>query len=271
VLTRWIHRASSRKNQSLVELNCAGLNHDLMESELFGHTKGAFTGAVSAKAGLFEIAHKATLFLDEIGDMDLQSQAKLLKVLEEKKFRRLGETREVTVDFRLIAATNQDLSQLVRTNRFRSDLYYRISTFPLHLAPLRDRQEDLPALVTSLLATLPLRRGLASWRISPEAMAVLTGHSWPGNIRELRNVLERATLVGNSAEIRSEDLGLPARAKVKSDLLLEVVEEVERTHILDTVEACGGRTEEAAKRLGISRSSLYEKLKQHKIKAMTGY
>ena len=261
VLARWIHRASTRAGAALVEVNCAGLHKELLESELFGHEKGAFTGATAAKAGLFELAHQATLFLDELGDMDLQSQAKLLKVLEEKKFRRLGGTRELTVDFRLIAATNQDLQELVRAGRFRADLYWRISTLPLALPSLRERSEDLPALVASLLETLPPRRDSDPWKVSAQAMATLQAYPWPGNIRELRNVLERATLMGRGTEIQVADLALPAPARPATDLLADVVRDAERCHIAKVMEACSGSADEAAKRLGISRSTLYEKLK----------
>jgi DNA-binding NtrC family response regulator len=263
VLARWIHRSSARRDAALVEINCAGLHKELLESELFGHEKGAFTGAAAAKQGLFELAHKATLFLDELGDMDLQSQSKLLKVLEEKKFRRLGGTREITVDFRLIAATNQDLQERVRAGQFRADLYWRVSALPLTLPPLRERREELPALAEALLAGLSRRRRLT---VGPAAMAAIQAHGWPGNIRELRNVLERATLLADGDCIRPGDLGLapaPGPATVAGPVrtLAEVVREAELTHLTRVLEACAGRADEAARQLGISRSSLYEKLK----------
>ena len=257
VLARWIHRASARRDAALVEINCAGLHKELLESELFGHEKGAFTGATAAKQGLFELAHRATLFLDELGDMDLQSQAKLLKVLEEKKFRRLGGTREISVDFRLIAATNQDLQERVRAGLFRADLYWRVSTLPLTLPPLRERREELPALAQVLLAEFRRRRPVT---LGAEALAAIQAYGWPGNIRELRNVLERATLLADSDIIRPADLALaPPPGPVRT--LAEVVRAAERSHINRVMEICSGRDDEAARQLGISRSSLYEKLK----------
>jgi DNA-binding NtrC family response regulator len=264
VLARWIHQASARRDAPLVEINCAGLHKELLESELFGHEKGAFTGASAAKPGLFELAHRATLFLDELGDMDLQSQAKLLKVLEEKRFRRLGGTREITVDFRLIAATNQDLQERVRAGQFRSDLYWRVATLPLTLPPLRERREELPALAGALLESLARRRRMT---VGPDAVAAMQAYAWPGNIRELRNALERATLLADGDRVGAADLGLPAATAPARAAdgplrpLAEVVREVEQAHITRALEACAGRAEEAARMLGISRSSLYEKLK----------
>src|SRR5262245_46030539 len=208
MLSRWIHAESRRSSESFVDLNCAGLPRDLLESELFGHEKGAFTGAVGAKPGLLEAAHRGTMFLDEIGDTDLAIQPKLLKVVEEKRFRRLGEVGERRVDVRFLAATNRTLSQLVDEGKFREDLYYRINTLVLRLPPLRHRKADIPGLASSLVEQLSREMGRQAVSIEADAIEALVDHSWPGNVRELRNVIERALLVGTDGIIRRADLRL---------------------------------------------------------------
>jgi transcriptional regulator with GAF, ATPase, and Fis domain len=188
VLAAWLHTSGSRHGEALVDINCAGLTAQLIESELFGHERGAFTGAHARKTGLLELAHRGTLFLDEIGDLDLQVQPKLLKVLEDHRFRRLGGLRDLAVDIRLIAATHVDLQAAVLERRWRSDLYFRINTVVLRVPPLRERPEDLPALAREVLDAHP--RG-AGGELAPDAVRALQAYPWPGNIRELRNVLER--------------------------------------------------------------------------------
>jgi DNA-binding NtrC family response regulator len=265
VLARWLHSRGPRAEEAFVDLNCAGLSRELLETELFGHEKGAFTGAAASKAGLFEIAHRGTVFLDEIGDMDQQVQPKLLKVLEEKRFRRVGDVRERLVDIRLIAATHQDLARLVREKRFRSDLYFRINTIPITLPPLRERLEDIPLLASHILKGLTADLGRREIELSPEAEKSLQSYPWPGNIRELRNVLERAILLSDDHTLSPGDLyfeGAWEQATHTSDSSL-TLEEVERRHIERTLEETQGNVEEAARRLGIPRSTLYKKIKQY--------
>jgi DNA-binding NtrC family response regulator len=263
ILTAWLHRNGPRADRALVDLNCATLSKDLLESELFGHEKGAFTGAVAAKPGLLDVAHRGTLFLDEIGDVDPLVQPKLLKVLEEKRFRRLGDVRDRQVDVRLIAATHQDLSGLVRDKGFRSDLYFRISTIPLTVPPLRARREDIELLSRTLLDSIASELGRSGLSLSPEAVRVLEGYPWPGNIRELRNVLERAALLCEHRVLGVRDLRFEAQlpAAHPPDTSLTLLE-VERRHIESVLREEAGRVEAAARRLGIPRSSLYQKLKR---------
>src|SRR5579863_4983757 len=194
VLATWLHENGPRADDPFVDLNCAGLTREFLESELFGHEKGAFTGAVNAKLGLLEVGHRGTIFLDEIGDIDPNVQPKLLKVVEEKKFRRMGDVRDRFIDIRLIAATHQDLQHLIQTKAFRGDLYFRISTVPLALPPLRERQDDIPAVAHSLLNRICSDMARPGAQLSEKAVERLRSYYWPGNIRELRNVLERALL-----------------------------------------------------------------------------
>jgi DNA-binding NtrC family response regulator len=267
VLAQWIHNNSSRCEEAFVDLNCAGLSRELLESELFGHEKGAFTGAAVSKLGLFEVAHRGTVFLDEIGDVDLQAQPKLLKVLEEQKFRRLGDVRDRQVDVRLVAATCQDLGRLMRENKFRSDLYYRISTIPLVTPSLRERVEDIPVLARRLLAKCAADLGRNDLELSPDAERALQAYAWPGNIRELRNVLERAALLSEHRMLRVADLRFDdatRREPPAYDSQLTLLE-LERRHIELALAEEQGHVERAAKRLGIPRSSLYQKIKKFQI------
>ncbi len=266
VLAHWIHSHSTRSQSPYVDLNCAGLPRDLLETELFGHDKGAFTGAVQAKLGLFDAAHKGTLFLDEIGDIEVAVQPKMLKVLEEKRFRRLGDVKDRVVDVRLIAATHRDLAGMVRKGTFRDDLYFRISTLPVVLPSLRQRREDIPLLARNLLNQLSMDMGKRV-EITEAALQKLREYSWPGNIRELRNVLERAVLLGSSsvldeASVRFDPLNIPGSFAPSA---VRTLEELEKEHIQTVLSLEKGRVEVAAKRLGIPRSSLYLKLKQYGI------
>ena len=263
VLARWLHENGPRAEEAFVDLNCAGLSREFLETELFGHEKGAFTGAVASKPGLLEVAHRGTIFLDEIGDVDAQVQPKLLKVLEEKQFRRLGDVRDRRVDIRLVTATHQNLGELVREKRFRQDLYFRISTIPLVVPSLRERREDVPALAEQILEALAARWGHARITLEPDAAAALSAHSWPGNIRELRNVLERAVLLSGRSALGVRDLRFEAAEATAAPYELDrTLIEVEREHIERVLRAEGGRVEAAAKRLGIPRSSLYQKIKR---------
>jgi DNA-binding NtrC family response regulator len=263
VLAAWLHQNGPRAEEAFVDLNCATLSRELLESELFGYEKGAFTGAMAAKPGLLDVAHRGTLFLDEIGDVDAAVQPKLLKVLEDKRYRRLGDVRDRQVDVRLVAATHQDLSRLVRENRFRSDLYYRISTIPLVVPPLRERLEDLPLIAQRLLDDLAFDLGRGKLSLAPEALDVLRAYPWPGNIRELRNVLERAVLLCEGTVLGRRELrfeqGPADGGETEAGLTLE---EMERRHIERVLQAERGHVESAARRLGIPRSSLYQKIKR---------
>jgi DNA-binding NtrC family response regulator len=265
VLARWLHSNGPRADEALVDLNCAGLSREFLETELFGHEKGAFTGAVASKPGLLEIGHRGTVFLDEIGDLHPDVQPKVLKVLEEKRFRRMGEVRDRQVDIRLIAATHQDLVTLVRDQKFRSDLYFRISTIPLAVPSLSERASDIPLLASAILQRLAPELGRTGISLAPEAEAALMRYRWPGNIRELRNVLERAVLLGASERIEPGDLrfddGLTA-PPVASDSSLTLLE-LEQRHIQLVLQQENGHVESAARRLGIPRSSLYHKIKQY--------
>ncbi|MCP3137693.1 sigma-54-dependent transcriptional regulator [Pyxidicoccus xibeiensis] len=262
VLARWLHEGGPRADAPFVDMNCAALSRELLDSELFGHEKGAFTGAVAAKQGLLEVADQGTLFLDEIGDMDVAVQPKLLKVLEEQRFRRLGDVKDRRVDVRLIAATHQDLGAAAREKRFRSDLYFRISTLILHVPALRERPEDIPVVAQHFLGELGKARGRGAVGLLPDAETALVRYPWPGNIRELRNVLERAVLLSGGGPLSRSDLRFEApsdEASADEDLTLE---ELERRHIERVLRRENGHVERAAARLGIPRSSLYERLKR---------
>ena len=267
VLARWLHDNSPRAEEAFVDLNCAGLSRELLETELFGHEKGAFTSAIASKQGLFEVAHRGTIFLDEVGDVDLQIQPKLLKVLEEKRFRRVGDVRDRQVDVRLIAATHQDIGQLVRDKRFRDDLYFRISTIPLSFPALRERIEDIPTMAQYLLDKVAADLGRGELQLDQSSIEALQAYSWPGNIRELRNVIERAVLLSDQKNITLKDLHFDGHAQVGTPFLdtrLTLVE-LEKQHIERVLNEERGRVEKAAKRLGIPRSSLYQKIKKHQI------
>ena len=265
VLARWIHENSPRSRESLVELNCAGLPRELLESELFGHEKGAFTGATGVKTGLIESAHRGTMFLDEIGDMDLTIQPKLLKVVEERKFRRLGEVRERRVDIRFVAATNRGLAGLVEEGRFREDLFYRINTIVLRLPALRERKEDIPGLARLLLPQLARDTRRPVPTLDTDAEEALVAHPWPGNVRELRNVLERALLLTSNGVLHRGDLRLTVavpRALGGGDGAA-TLKDAEWQMIQRVLAQEGGNVPRAAKRLGIPRSTMYQKLKAH--------
>ena len=267
ILATWLHKNSPRSEEAFVDLNCAGLSRELLETELFGHEKGAFTSATATKQGLFEVAHRGTIFLDEIGDVDLQIQPKLLKVLEDKRFRRVGDIRDRQVDVRLLAATHQDIGQLVAEKKFRDDLYFRISTIPLTFPALRDRKEDIPILAEYMLEKFAADLGRGEVRLRQDGLDALQSYSWPGNVRELRNVIERAVLLSEQKTIGVKDLRFDGRPSTltyhpSTDLTLL---ELERQHIERVLQEENGRVERAAKRLGVPRSSLYQKLKRHRI------
>ncbi len=268
VLAQWIHSHSRRAEEAFVDLNCAGISREFLETELFGHEKGAFTGAAGAKQGLLEVADRGTVFLDEIGDMDTQVQASVLKVLEEKRFRRLGDVRDRSVDVRLIAATHHDLRTLVGERRFRQDLYYRISALELSVPPLRERRGDIPLLAAQLLERLGRDLGQPLVSISSDAEAALMRYEWPGNIRELRNVLERALLRthGSVLDARTLDFGAPPVAAATNVVRRSgTLDEVERDYIEQVLRDENGAIDRAADRLGVSRSAVYYKARKHGI------
>lgn len=278
LVARSVHANSSQKNRPFVPLNCGGLPEHLVESELFGHEKGSFTGATTSREGLVAHASGGTFFLDEIGELPMNLQVKFLRVLEERKVRRLGSNKETDANFRLISATNQDLENQVREGTFREDLFYRINTFVITLPALRDRAGDVPLLANHFLKTLVKSESKDIVGISPEAMALLCQYTWPGNIRELMHVIERAVALASSHEIRVEDLpetlGSTARpvGEVRSDLPFKeakqvVVEEFECVYIENLLKKHSGNISKAAKESGIDRRSLHRLLAKHKIVA----
>ena len=271
VFARLIHNRSPRARAPFVDLNCAGLSKELLESELFGHERGAFTNAMNTKQGLFEIAADGTLFLDEIGEMDVTVQARLLKAIEDKRFRRVGGIRDLTANFRLVAATNRDLASEVAANRFRADLYYRLNVVRVRMPPLRERIEDIPLLVDVILRPLSKELGRPAPTVSPRALKKLQSYAWPGNVRELRNVLERAMLTMTGKEIVNDDLLLESDTKSlaktsggmpTADWEIRALDDVVADYVTASVAAAGGNVRKAARQLQISPSTLYARMKK---------
>ncbi|HYM62955.1 MAG TPA: sigma-54 dependent transcriptional regulator [Thermoanaerobaculia bacterium] len=266
VLARWLHRNGRRRQEPFVDLNCAGLSKEFLESELFGHERGAFTGAVQSKPGLLDLAHRGALFLDEIGDVDLQVQPKLLKVLEEKRYRRLGDVKDRIADIHLIAATHHDVQRLVRERKFREDLYFRISTIVLRLPPLRERVDDIPLIAQEMLERVAHDISRVGVTLAEPALRALQEYPWPGNLRELKNVLERTLLLTDGDVIRRGDLRFERAAPGGStDDTSLTLTELEARHIARVIAEENGVIEHAAKRLGITRNTLYYKIRKHRI------
>jgi DNA-binding NtrC family response regulator len=267
LIARAIHSLSSRSDRPFVKLNCAAIPSGLLESELFGHERGAFTGAVVQRIGRFELAHKGTLFLDEIGDIPLELQPKLLRVLQEQEFERLGSTRTQRVDVRVVAATNRDLSAMVGEKQFRGDLYFRLNVFPIKIPPLRERVEDIPLLVRHYVERYAQRMNKDIETIPDDAMQALCGYPWPGNVRELQNFIERAVILTPGRTLRSplDELKGPSATASVSTSGSSTLEEVEREHILQALEqsrgVVGGR-HGAAARLGLKRTTLLSKMEK---------
>ena len=266
LIARAVHRRSLRSRQPFVVVDCASLHENLLQSELFGHEKGAYTGAVRLKHGLFEVADRGTIFLDEIAEITPQLQVKLLRVLESGTFRRVGGTVDVKVDVRVIAATNRTLETMMKEGGFREDLFYRLNVFSVQIPPLRERREDIPFLVDHFIRNsgVTQRRNV---RVSDEAMKVLRRYAWPGNVRELENVIERALILCDAGIIEPEHLPLGVRIEptfhsTEENGQLLRLDEVERRHVLRVVEECQGHRHKAAKILGISERNLYRKLKE---------
>jgi formate hydrogenlyase transcriptional activator len=264
LIARAIHNISSRCGRPYIKLNCAAIPFDLLESELFGHEKGAFTGAIAQKVGRFEMADRGTLFLDEVGDIPLGLQSKLLRVLQEQEFERLGSTRTHQVDVRLVAATNRDLAEMVKRGEFRSDLYYRLNVFPITLPPLRARREDIPDLVQHFVELYGRRMGKQIERVPAETMSAFTSYEWPGNIRELQNFVERSVILSDGTVL------CPPLAELKHSVSAEsqgvtTLQDAERDHILKILQqtrwvVSGPRG--AAARLGMKRSTLYFRMQK---------
>jgi formate hydrogenlyase transcriptional activator len=264
LIARAIHNLSSRCGRPFIKLNCAAIPFDLLESELFGHEKGAFTGAIAQKIGRFELADKGTLFLDEVGDIPLALQPKLLRVLQEQEFERLGSGRTHQVDVRLVAATHRNLVDMVKRGEFRSDLYYRLNVFPVPLPPLRARREDIPALVEHFVEVYTRQMGKQIEHIPPETMSALVSYQWPGNIRELQNFIERSVIVSSGNVLHPPLASLQSTVEEES-LSPITLEDAERDHIRKTLEQTRwvvSGPNGAAARLGVKRSTLYFRMQK---------
>jgi two-component system, NtrC family, response regulator AtoC len=292
LIAKALHRGSSRRDRPLIKVNCAAIPKDLVESELFGYERGAFTGAVSSKPGRFELADGGTLFLDEIGEVPVEMQVKLLRAIQESEFERVGGIKTLRVDVRLIAATNRDLKQLIAEGKFREDLYYRLAVVPIVLPPLRDRREDIPLLVKHFIDKYDQRLGKKVEGIEEEALQVLMGYAWPGNIRELENLMERSVLFADGPVIQASALpdslrekgaqpptpiaavgplgaiAAPSGASMK-EIVRQAQAELERELIARALEETGGNVTRAAKRLQISRKSLQVKMKELGLRGAT--
>jgi len=265
VVARAIHNGSPRAQRPFIRVNCGAIPHELIDSQLFGHEKGAFTGAIAQKIGRFESADKGTLFLDEVGDIPPALQPKLLRVLQEQQFERLGSTRTHQVDVRLVAATNRDLTDMVNRGEFRSDLYYRLNVFPVLLPPLRERREDIPALVTHFVEILGRRMGREIEHIPTETMSALSSYEWPGNIRELQNLIERAVILSNGGVLPNPLPTTENEQRAVSSPGATTLRDSERTLILRTLEAVGwviGGPKGAATTLGLKRTTLIHKMQK---------
>jgi len=270
LLARRIHERSRRRQSPMITVNCAALPTSLIESELFGHEKGAFTGAMNRKLGRFELAHGGTIFLDEVGDLPTELQAKLLRVLQDQEFERLGSSTTRNVDARVIAATNRDLDQLIEQGDFRADLYYRLGVFPIRAPALRERRGDIPLLVWFFISDLQHRLGKEINEVSVQAMDILTAYDWPGNVRELKNIIERAMILSPTSVLRLDDW-FPGHLELTNNSLQplgqsgETIEEVERAHMEKVLMACDWKIRGeggAAERLGLKRTTLQSRMKK---------
>jgi DNA-binding NtrC family response regulator len=278
LLARAVHRLSNRRQKPFIKINCAALPAQLIESELFGHEKGAFTGATSARPGRFELAHQGTIFLDEIGDFPLELQAKLLRVLQEGEFDRLGATRTTKVDVRVVAATHVDLSAAVQQGRFRADLYYRLNVFPLHTPPLRDRKEDIPLLLRYFVRKYAVKNGKVIRRISKKTYHLLASHHWPGNIRELENVVERGIIMSKNDKFKVDNWLLEDPVHTAKSTgengAIESLEENERMHIVKALEQTNWRVtgdQGAARLLQINERTLQSRIRKLMIRRPGGF
>jgi two-component system nitrogen regulation response regulator NtrX len=270
LVARQIHLESKRRESPFIEVNCAALPGELIESELFGHEKGAFTGALAQKRGKFELAHGGTIFLDEIADMSLLTQAKVLRVLEEQSFERVGGSQTLRVDVRVIAATNKNLEKEIAAGRFREDLYYRLNVIPFQVPPLRERREDVEILALRFVQEFCAESGERPRELTPECLAALEGHAWPGNVRELRNLIERLVIMTPGPRIDVSDLPAGFRAAALEDeeeggTLESARRGFEREYLLAKLREHGWNISRTAEAIGIARESLSRKIKTHKI------
>lgn len=271
LVARSIHRQSKRSRRPFIEVNCAAIPEDLIESELFGHEKGSFTGATQMKRGKFDLANEGTIFLDEVADMSLKAQAKILRILQEKKFERVGGTRLIETDVRVIAATNKDLEKEMEEGRFRPDLFYRLNVIPLFIPPLRERKEDIPPLVKRFVKEFSLKEGKEEKGIAPEALDFLLNHNWPGNVRELKNLIERLVILTSSDTIAVDDIppffktenGRMGESVFDSDLFKTAKMEWEKKFILRKLQENNGNISKTADLIGMERSNLHRKIKSY--------
>jgi len=275
-----IHAGSPRKHNPFIKINCSAIAENLIESELFGYEKGAFTGAVASKPGRFELAHKGTLFLDEIGDLPREMQVKLLRVIQDQEFERVGGIQTIKVDVRLVAATNRNLQQDVREGRFREDLFYRLNVMPIHVPPLRERKEDIPALLDYFIGKFNRKLDRRIAGADPEVVDLLMDHDWPGNIRELENLAERLVLMARGETIVMGDVpaelieaveartqaGTPDEKRSIKELIREKTEDIEKQMIVRALEECEGNISKAARQLGLSRRGLHLKLAKYSLR-----
>lgn len=271
LVAKAIHYGSHRASGPFVDVNCAAIPEGLQESEIFGHERGAFTGAVAAHPGKFEQAQSGTIFLDEVGEMAPSAQARLLRVLQERIVQRIGGTRRIELEVRVISASNRDLAEMVREGGFRQDLYYRLVVFPIHIPPLRERREDIPPLVDHFLRKFAEDAGRRVERVAPKAMERMVQYAWPGNVRELENVVHRSLLVASGPEITEEDLppelgGANVAEPQDEEQGFLSLDEIEQRAIARVLGACSWNLSEAARRLGIGRSTLYRKIEQYGLK-----
>jgi two-component system, NtrC family, nitrogen regulation response regulator NtrX len=273
LVSRSIHHQSRRAQKPFVEVNCAAIPEDLIESELFGHERGAFTGATAMKRGKFDLANEGTIFLDEVADMSLKAQAKVLRILQEKKFERVGGNKLIPTDVRVLAATNKDLEKEMEEGRFRQDLYYRLNVIPLRIPPLRDRMEDIPLLVDRFLKDFASKEGEPEKRVTEEVLAVLTRHNWPGNVRELKNIIERLVIMTPSGMISKCDLPplfeagkmetVPSETDIISDSYRIAKQDFERQYIIRKLREFGGNISRTAEAIGLERSNLHKKIRSY--------
>jgi len=271
LVARSIHRQGRRAQKPFIEVNCAAIPEDLIESELFGHERGAFTGATAKKRGKFDLANEGTIFLDEVADMSLKAQAKVLRILQEKKFERVGGSRLIPTDVRVLAATNKDLEKEMEAGRFRQDLFYRLNVIPLRIPPLRDRKEDIPLLIDRFLKDFAFKEGETEKRITDEVMAVLMRHNWPGNIRELKNIIERLIITTPATVISKDDIPplfeernaetAAFEPDITSDSFRGAKQDFERQYIIRKLHEFDGNISRTAEAIGLERSHLHKKIK----------
>ena len=265
LICRALHHQSPRSAEPLIKLNCAAIPSGLIESELFGHEKGAFTGAVAQKRGRFELAHEGTIFLDEIGDLPLETQPKLLRLLQDQEFERVGGTRTIEVNVRVVAATHRNLEEMVREGDFREDLFYRLNVFPIRLPPLRERPEDIPLLAAYFAHKACAAMGKSTGKISDHALRRLQGYPWPGNVRELQNIMERGVILSQGMDLEAEHIQVEPVASATDNPGIQTLQEIEKNHIVNALRAAKGKVSGrggAAELLGLKPTTLGSRMKK---------